>query len=74
MALIGVVMKTRCQMSVATIILAKLQSTCVLLIGELAEWLMAFVLKTKGLVRGPGVRIPHSPQNLFLNDLQMFKL
>lgn len=29
--------------------------------GELAEWSKAAVLKTVGPVRGPGVRIPHSP-------------
>ena len=29
--------------------------------GELAEWAIASVLKTEVLVRGPGVRIPHSP-------------
>lgn len=31
-------------------------------IGELAEWSIALVLKTRGRESGPGVRIPHSPQ------------
>ncbi len=30
--------------------------------GELAEWSNAVVLKTIDPSRGPGVRIPHSPQ------------
>ncbi len=31
--------------------------------GELAEWSNAVVLKTIDPSRGPGVRIPHSPQS-----------
>lgn len=31
------------------------------IIGEVAEWSIASVLKTEVLVRGPGVRIPASP-------------
>lgn len=36
---------------------------CTFVPGELAEWSIAAVLKTVDLLKGPGVRIPSSPQN-----------
>jgi hypothetical protein len=35
---------------------------CTFVPGELAEWSIAAVLKTVDLLKGPGVRIPNSPQ------------
>ncbi len=42
------------------------QATPYIHVGELAERSIAAVLKTVVPVRGPGVRIPHSPHLFFL--------
>ena len=41
--------------------------------GELAEWSIAAVLKTVDLLKGPRVRIPHSPPKWYQNQQKACK-